>query len=202
MLDSFSEERDFNLPLPVQCDWAVRCLDFVLSIGIPVMEVRCVEGFLPAIRVEAGGLLVDPSRCFPGDILHEAGHVATMPAQFRPLACGDLMAANTAMSAWLDANPTLLEQMPEDPVARGCLQCGEAEATAWQYAAAVAMGLPEEWIFPVDGYEGQGRATLHGLRTNCYLGINGLQTAGWTHVRMQIDSSLPVYPSMARWLAP
>jgi hypothetical protein len=55
-----------------------RIVAFVRGVGIPV-EVASLDGetFLPGVAVEAGRLKVDPARlAWPGDLLHEAGHVA------------------------------------------------------------------------------------------------------------------------------
>lgn len=55
-----------------------RIVTFLRTVGIPV-EVAVLDGetFLPGIAVAAGRLHVDPTRLtWPGDLLHEAGHVA------------------------------------------------------------------------------------------------------------------------------
>lgn len=191
----------FDHPDPERCAWTLRCVDFVRSIGVPVSLVRNVDGFLPAIRIETGGLLVDVDRCYPGDVFHEAGHLATIPAQFRALATGELSVVQQAMDEWLQAHPDGLLSDPEDAVCRQILQCGEAEATAWQYAAAHAVGLPQAWLFSPGAYDGEDDMVLFGLRTNSYLGINGLQAARWTVARRSSTIDGPVYPEMCQWLA-
>jgi len=55
-----------------------RIVAFLRRIGVPV-EVASLDGetFLPGVVVAAGRLRVDPARlAWPGDLLHEAGHVA------------------------------------------------------------------------------------------------------------------------------
>lgn len=56
---------------------------FVTSIGIEVRRVTIPHGFLPGLAVERGTLCFDPERLeHPGDLLHEAGHIAvTAPAE-------------------------------------------------------------------------------------------------------------------------
>ena len=45
--------------------------------------------FLPGIRLEQGALLVDESQLtYPGDLLHEAGHIAMTPPELRPSLSG------------------------------------------------------------------------------------------------------------------
>ena len=54
---------------------------FLEEIGLPVRFRDLDEaGFLPGITVEAGGLNVDREKLlYPGDLLHEAGHLAVLP---------------------------------------------------------------------------------------------------------------------------
>jgi hypothetical protein len=62
-----------------------RMLDFVRWVGIDVRAAELThETFLPGLDVERGALLVDAQRLsYPGDILHEAGHIAVAPAEQR-----------------------------------------------------------------------------------------------------------------------
>jgi len=63
---------------------AILIMDWLRKIGLSV-RVAVIEGesFLPGVTLEPGGLIVDPERLiYPGDLLHEAGHLATMlPAE-------------------------------------------------------------------------------------------------------------------------
>ncbi len=55
-----------------------RIVTFLRAVGI-VVEIAVLDGetFLPGVAVIAGTLRVDPIRLtWPGDLLHEAGHVA------------------------------------------------------------------------------------------------------------------------------
>ena len=184
--------------------WARIACDFVRSIGIPVQlteeNAALAGGFLPKIQVSAGGLIVDVTQVFPGDILHEAGHLAVIPAVFRPQASGHLEAVHAAMSSHLQENIEGLMSCPEDPVCRAIMQADDPESTAWQYAAAQAIGLPDEWLFPEDAFDGEAANTLAALRARQYLGINGLQAAGWTVLRRNPRRDVPEYPKLAFWL--
>lgn len=183
--------------------WAAAAIDFVRSIGLSVTEgiAQDVEGaFVPGVRIVDGGLIVDSATVFPGDVLHEAGHLAIIPAQFRPLATGTLRQVFKAMTQHLKDNPTLLGGWPEDLVCRGILQSGEAEAAAWQYAAAHQIGMPDEWLFPPESFNGESEDTLLRLKANQYFGINGLQAAGWTRVHAMGNPAKPQYPKLAFWL--
>ena len=55
---------------------------FLAEIGIPVSETTLSQStFVPGILIDQGRLLVDPAKLlYPGDLLHEAGHIAvTLP---------------------------------------------------------------------------------------------------------------------------
>ena len=87
---------------------------FVRSIGIQVRAAQLGDTFLPGLEIQGGGLLIDEARLmYPGDILHEAGHIAvsdpatrmTAPISTDP---GEGMAA----SAWSYAATRKLEIDP------------------------------------------------------------------------------------------
>jgi hypothetical protein len=69
-----------------------RIADFLNEIGIGVEPVRLnAEGFLPGILVKGGRLLVGEAELsYPGDLLHEAGHLAVAPGDVRPSLGGKL----------------------------------------------------------------------------------------------------------------
>lgn len=182
--------------------WTEKVCSFLRSIGLTVNRFphEVDNGFIARIKVVDGRLNVYKD-VFPGDILHEAGHLCTMPSRFRPLAKGSLMEAFKAMSAYMDENFGGLLTYPEDPVYRGALQCSDPEATAWQYAAAQHIGLPDDWLFPRGSYDGTGETILQALKNNAYIGINGLQAAGWTSVRANsFRAEIPVFPELAYWV--
>ena len=72
---------------------AARITAFLREIGIPVEAASLAHGetFLPGIRLERGALLVDDAKlAYPGDLLHEAGHVAMTPPELRSHLSGDV----------------------------------------------------------------------------------------------------------------
>jgi hypothetical protein len=63
-----------------------KALAFIQEIGIPVL-FQSIESpsFLPGLRIQNGSIIIDKAQLkFPGDILHEAGHIAVVPAADRP----------------------------------------------------------------------------------------------------------------------
>ncbi|HEY0150317.1 MAG TPA: hypothetical protein VGB70_15115, partial [Allosphingosinicella sp.] len=71
-------QRPYDLPVTGEI------LAFLARIGIAAETAAIAGGtFLPGIAVRRGTLAVDPERLvWPGDLLHEAGHIAvTDPAR-------------------------------------------------------------------------------------------------------------------------
>src|SRR5262249_59735944 len=109
-----------------------RVLAFLAEIGIRA-ELAQLSGetFLPGIDIRNGVLLIDEARLtYPGDILHEAGHLALIPAERRRTVNHD---------AGADGGE-------------------EMAAIAWSYAAAIHLQIEPSMVFHDDGYRGGGRA--------------------------------------------
>ena len=152
----------------------VRILDFLAEIGIPVAHGAIGDNsFLPGIEVRNGGLVLDPARSlFPGDLLHEAGHIACTEPALRPMLC----------------------EVRDDPGE-------EMAAIAWSYAAARAIGIDTQVLFHADGYKGGGAALATAFDDGAGPGTPMLQYFGMTAEPHQAGNpGLPAYPQMARWL--
>ena len=149
------------------------------GIGLRVIEGPLqAPAFLPGIEIRCGELVVDRLRLqWPADVLHEAGHLAVMPASLRALQSGNLHDC---------------EDVPH---------AGEAEAMAWAYAAACAIGLPAEALFHAGGYRGWGRQLALTFACGVYPGLHGLSEAGMAlGIRQAESAGVPAYPHMLRWL--
>jgi hypothetical protein len=107
--------------------------NFLTQISLPFrVGAFAEETFLPGLNIVDGTLCIDPERLlYPGDILHEAAHIALTPPSRR----GNLGGKLTISPA------------------------EEMAALAWSYAAAVSMGLDPLIVFHADGYK-QGGAQL------------------------------------------
>jgi hypothetical protein len=151
--------------------------------------------FVPGIFVNGMTIMVDSDRLLsPGDIFHDAGHVATVPSMFRDRLRGNVgKSLVPVMRAYFRTHDLMLDDRgTEDPVCRGLLQCSEAEAIAWSYAAAVASGLPPESVFHPKAYDGEAATVQVMLSLGSHFGVHGLQAAKMTTVR--------TYPKMMLWL--
>lgn len=169
------------------------CVRFLIEIGLSVSVVDDVgtRTFSPGIRIRGGSLEIDPT-AQPSSLLHEAGHLATMPTRFRPLMDGNLYRSLQLIEQQLEA----LNLDPDHPLMRAMVQCSDTEATAWAWAAGIHLGLPHEVIVRDEDYSGDGESIRTMLAMNSYFGINGMVWAG-----MCINPRRPGgYPRMLTWL--
>ena len=111
-----------------------RITAFLDDIGLPTRAVpMTTDGFLPGVRVTAGVLEHDPIRLVsPGDLLHEAGHLALLGPLQRAACDGDLGTD-------------------------GGMEMG---AQAWSWAALVHLGLDPKIVFHDEGYRGSADALV------------------------------------------
>jgi hypothetical protein len=152
---------------------AEKLAAFVRSVGIDVRAATLDEPtFLPGLSIEAGTLLIDEARLkYPGDILHEVGHIAvTDPA-------GPGQAAVSA-----------------DPGE-------EMAAIAWSYAAARKLDLEPAILVDSDGYKGGASALSENFNAGRYIGVPLLQWFGMTfEPRQAREHGVEPYPHMRRWV--
>ena len=127
--------------------------------------------FLPGLSIEAGALLIDEALKYPGDILHEAGHIAvTDPAGL----------GQAAVSA--------------DPGE-------EMAAIAWSYAAARKLDLDPAILFHSDGYKGGASALHENFNAGRYIGVPLLQWFGMTvEPKNAAERGVAPFPHMLRWV--
>lgn len=152
--------------------------DFLKEIGIEVLPVKLSrETFLPGISVKSGKLFVDEEKLsYPGDLLHEAGHIAVTPAHLRN-----------------ELNDEIF--LPD-------FQSGvlETEAIIWSYAACVHLGIAPQIVFHPNGYQGKSAALLSNFRIGVFPGVNQLEDAGMTFSeRTAADSGAEPFPKMVKW---
>lgn len=131
-----------------------KIVGFLREIGLSVEE-RALTGetFLPGVTIARGGIVYDPEALiYPGDLLHEAGHLAVVPSGER----AELMA---------NVGPDGGQEMA---------------AIAWSYAACVYLGLPVDVLFHPDGYKGASGWLTEHFTGGGELGIPILKWRGLT----------------------
>ncbi len=174
----------------------VTCvLGFLREIGIPCEIEHGARGFLEGVRIEAGVLFVDPA-CSLSTLLHEAGHLAIVPVRYRHWMSGNLHAGMRRMLH--DVQTKDIE--PDSLLYRAVIQCSDPEATAWAWAAGRHLGIPPEIIIADQDYDKCGDSVRLGLETRHYLGINGLQHAGFCVARANAyRPEQAVFPQLNFW---
>lgn len=146
---------------------------FVESIGISV-ESSSIDWKtqFPGLDIRAGAVLVDESRLVhPGNILHEAGHIAVHDPARRPA---------------LKFSPSHGEEL---------------SALAWSYAAVVHLGLDSELVFYPGSYHGWHESLQLNFSEGRYIGIPLLQRYGMAFDKpTAVERGVDPYPHMVRWL--
>lgn len=160
-------------------DYLERCLSFLIKIGIRIVEETLEEScFLPGLSIRNGVLILDREKLlYPGDILHEAGHIAVVPAVER----------NTLTAATIAARPMR--------------QAEEMMTIAWSYAACIHLGLDPYVVFHDDGYQGGGSYIADNFNNKKYFGLPMLQWKGMAaDEKKAAELQVPCYPNMLKWM--
>lgn len=170
-------------------DWLVGQLEkgehirmitsFLNEIGIETKAaILDEETFLPGIKIENGKIWYDTRKLtHPGDLLHEAGHIAVSTPEERAKLSGNVGA--------------------EDNNAMG----SEIAAILWSYAAIKHIALPTHLVFHADGYKGQSDWFLSNFETEQnYIGLPYLAWMGLASGNEKNAPHTPIFPRMIQWL--
>lgn len=153
-------------------------IDFLNEIGIHVIPQKLSgECFLPGLKVFKSNILVDYEQLkYPGDLLHEAGHIAVTEVSLRPLT------GTARLSEWPD-------------------QGGEIAAMLWSYAALCYLKLPLELVFHNNGYKGESQWLINEYENKRYHGLPLLEWMGLclSEEKAALEKK-PAFPVMLRWL--
>ena len=164
------------------CQWhadgqpeaAPAIIAFLGTIGIPVVAGPVTaDSVIPGLAVRGSVLVIDPATpVWPGDLLHEAGHIALTDPALRPS----------------------LSAVSDDPGE-------EMAAIAWSWAAAVHLGLAAEVVFHAEGYRGGAASLAAEYRAGGMMGAPILAMYGMTaEPHRAAGQGIAAYPVMQRWL--
>lgn len=154
-------------------------ISFITEIGIDV-ETRGLneQTFLPGVKIDKGTLTYDPDKLlYPGDLLHEAGHIAVMTGEQRKMLSGDIKAG-----------------------VENDIMGDEIAAILWSFAAARHIGLPLDVVFHPNGYKGASDWHINNFKSKNYVGLPLLVWMGMTHDPAKPDPQHEPFPHMQRWL--
>ncbi len=147
---------------------------FLHSIGITTIEKE-FEGnsFLPGLKIENGNLLMDRKKLlYPGDILHEGGHIAVTVAADRSR-----------------LNDNVIENGPGK-------EGDEMAVMLWTYAACKHLQIDPAIVFHKDGYKGDADWLVTNYSNKKYIGLPLLVWMGLA--TDQNDGT--GFPNMIKWL--
>lgn len=148
---------------------------FLQVIGLSVQQGYLdAPTFVPGIWLNQGVIVFDESAMlYPGDLLHEAGHLAVMTPERRRIVTSDA---------------------GSDPAE-------EMMAIAWSYAAALYLTIDPAVVFHEAGYRGGSSSVLENFQSGHYFGVPMLEWLGLTYDKGQAASrGVMPYPHMVQWL--
>lgn len=155
-----------------------KVLHFLDEIGISIVEKPLTDTFLPGLSLGPNCIYVDFDQLlYPGDLLHEAGHLAVTTPEER------LVAGTEAQSAdW----PTGGE---------------EIGAILWSYAAAVHLQLPLNFVFHNNGYKNGSEMLITNFEKGNYIGLPFLEWIGLClGEERAAATNQKAFPFMLNWL--
>ena len=156
-----------------------KCIVFLNGIGI---VTRFIEGdpngLLPGLSIEDGTILINSPRLInPGDILHEAGHLAVIPSADRRI-------LNNA-------------EIP----GRENREAEEMMAITWSYAACIYLEIDPRFVLHENGYKGGESFIIEQCDTGQYFGLPMLRSVGLTlDEKTAAKLKILPFPHMIKWL--
>ena len=165
-----------------ECDtneYLQKCISFLHEIGIETRFEKLEEPcFLPGLSICNGTIIIDKEvLMYPGDILHEAGHIAVVPAAER---------ASLTASA--------IEKREQR-------EAEEMMAIAWSYAACMHLCLDPYVVFHDNGYKGGGSYIADNFGSKNYFGLPMLQWKGMAaDEKNALQLNIAPYPCMIKWM--
>lgn len=150
--------------------------DFLEEIGIVLREGEIpAESFLPGVCIENGEIVYDRTRLlYPGDILHEAGHVAVSDPLTRYITSGNVAEVNSGKSA------------------------EEQAVLLWTWAAIRKTGIPPEVVFHEHGYKNESSGLIESFEDGEF---EGLDLLVWMKMTRPVEER-GGFPEMKNWLRP
>lgn len=152
-----------------------RMSEFLRSIGIEVKSRQLTEPtFIEGILIDGSTMYIDEEKLeYPGDILHEAGHIAVVAPSVRS---------------------GLNNKVGDDPG-------DEIAAIAWSWAALKHLDLEPQLVFHPGGYKGSSGAIIESFQSDAFYGQPLLQWYGMTAISGQAEESgIPPFPHMIKWI--
>ena len=137
-------------------DISKRIIHFLNEIGIDVISADLDDDtFLPGLQLKGQTILIDNAKLkYPGDLLHEAGHIAVTQVALRPL-----IGTNKIGVDW----PS---------------QSDEIVSILWSYAALHHLELDPKVVFHPEGYKNASPWFIEQFVSGTYMGLPLLEWMG------------------------
>jgi hypothetical protein len=156
-----------------------KIINFLNEIGIDVHEEKLEnDTFLPGLTLKPNTVVVDFEKLkYPGDILHEAGHIAVTTPENRKL-----IGTSEIAPDWPDGGE-------------------EMGAILWSYAAALYLDLPLEFVFHPNGYKNSSEWLIDNFKNENYVGLPFLEWIGLTFGKENaLKNNTSPFPLMQKWI--
>ncbi|WP_026715353.1 hypothetical protein [Flavobacterium daejeonense] len=156
-----------------------RILIFLEEIALNVIEKKLDSTtFLPGLALGPNCIYVDFDQLkYPGDLLHEASHLAVTDSETRKSIGTDMLP-----EVW----PT---------------QGEEIAAILWSYAALTHLNLEPSFVFHPDGYKGNSEWFIYNFTNKNYIGLPFLEWAGLSlSTKNAASKGKEAFPVMQKWL--
>ena len=129
--------------------YITKIYDFIRSIGIEIEEISIEDScILPGIKLGSNKIYIDRTKLsYPGDILHDLGHLAVLEAQNRQHFIEFSKNENWATDG------------------------DEIAVILWSYAAAIHIGLPLNVLFHKNGYKNDSEWLIEQFTNKTYIGL-------------------------------
>lgn len=133
-----------------------QMIDFLNGIDIKVVETELSDDtFLPGLDLKGSSILMDRKKLkYPGDLLHEAGHIAVADPKLRPLIGTD--------------------EIPENWPEMG----DEIVTILWSYAAVRHLDIDPSIVFHPHGYRDSSDWFKEQFGSGTYMGLPLLEWMG------------------------
>lgn len=154
-----------------------KALQFIQEIGIKVIEKKLDTSFLPGLDLGPNCIYVDYEKLlYPGDILHEAGHLAVASSEMR-----NLVGTAKIGKDW---------STPSE----------EMGAILWSFAACHYLKLPLEFVFHPEGYKNDSDWLISNFSSETYIGLPFLEWIGLTLGKDRaLKENKEAFPVMQKW---
>lgn len=151
-----------------------KITSFAHSLGIETKAQKLAhQTFIPGVDIQDGALVYDlQSLSYPGDLLHELGHIAISKPSDR---------------YQLNGNVTV-----DHPEKEG----EELAVILWTYAACQHLSIPQSIVFHENGYKGESSWLLENFQNGNFIGLPLLVWMGMTLSNADQEG----FPKMIKWL--